>query len=115
MYAIIRMVLEPKKSPIFRVFPPSEDRKMFSSKVKVLVSVFALFLFTGLVTAGCKQKSQHEWVNTSSMPGQTFTKYTNQSNAKQSNSTIVYLGSDSDSSNANFGPRDVSFEFKNLK
>lgn len=92
---------------------------MISTKVKALVIVFALFLFTGIITAGCKKKSEVAWVNTNSLPGNTFTQHTSTStstgDAKRSSSAIVYLGSDSSSSDANFGPRDVSFEFRSLK
>lgn len=84
---------------------------MSFSKVKIFAVVFALFLLTGLVTVGCKQKTKNEWVNTNSMPGQTFSK--NRKNSVQpSDSTIVYLGSDSGSSGSNFGP---SFKFEDLK
>lgn len=86
---------------------------MISSKVKVLVAVFALLLFTGFVTAGCKEKTKNSWVNTASLPGQTFSHHGN-ANAKPANSRIVYLGSDS-SKDAGFAPRDVSFEFQDLK
>lgn len=87
---------------------------MISSKVKALVIVLALFLFTGVVTVGCKQKSQDSWVNTNSMPGHAFSKYAGKSGAKH-NATVVYLGADKDSPNVNFGPRDVSFNFRDLR
>ena len=87
---------------------------MISTKVKVVV-VFALFLFTGVITVGCKKKSEVAWVNTNSLPGNTFTQHANNSGAKHSNPTVVYLGSDSTSSDANFGPKDVSFEFRELR
>lgn len=87
---------------------------MSSSKVKTFAIVFALFLLAGFVTVGCKQKTTNAMVNTNSMPGQTFAKHGNQ-NVQQNNSTIVYLGSDSRSRSANFGPKDMSFEFENLK
>lgn len=93
----------------FRVFPP-EDRKM-SSKVKAVVVVFSLLLFTGVVTVGCKDKAKDAWVNTSSMPGNTFASHT-VSNAPKKTPGIVYLGQSSPSKSPNFGP---SFEFKNLK
>lgn len=81
------------------------------SKVKALFFVFALLIFTGLITVGCKQNTKAAWVNTNSLPGQTFTK----NSANSGRSTIVYLGSDSKTSSGGFGPRDVSFEFSNLK
>lgn len=82
---------------------------MISSKVKSLVIVFALFLIAGVITVGCKQKTENNWVNTNSLPGHAF----NKSAAKHS-STIVYLGDD-DAPNVNFGPKDISFKFKDLK
>lgn len=88
---------------------------MNSSKAKALVIVFVLFLFTSLVTVGCAQKPKTGWVNTDSLPGQTFSKHS-RNDTKQNNSTIVYLGSDKHSqSSSNFGPRDVSFDFNDLK
>lgn len=87
---------------------------MHSSKTKVISIVLALFLFTGLLTVGCKRKTKNAWVNTASMPGQTFKKYES-NNAEQNNSKVLYLGSDSSSQSENFGPRDVSFEFRDLK
>lgn len=83
---------------------------MNTSNVRTLVVVFALFICTSLVTAGCGSKAKDGWVNTSSMPGQTFAKH-DQNNARTSNPAIVYLGSDS-RRNPNFGP---SFQFENLK
>lgn len=92
---------------------------MNSSKVKALVIVFTLFLLTGLVSVGCKQKQKNAWVNTSSLPGQTFANH-NMSDSKQANPGIVYLGSSSSQSSSsqsssNFGPREVNFDFQNLK
>lgn len=91
---------------------------MNSSKVKALVIVFTLFLLTGLVSVGCKQKPKNAWVNTSSLPGQTFANHS-MSDSKQANPGIVYLGSNSSGSssqsNSNFGPREVNFDFQNLK
>lgn len=87
---------------------------MVSPKVKAFAIVFALFLLVGIVTAGCKQKSKDTWVNTNSMPGKTFSGYTNQSNANIGHSGIVYLGSDDNAPNVNFGPKDVSFKFRDL-
>lgn len=88
---------------------------MFSSNVKALVIVFTLFFFTSLVTVGCAQKPKNAWVNTSSLPGQTFSSH-DTSNAKQGTPGIVYLGSNSSTqSNSNFGPREVNFDFQNLR
>lgn len=89
---------------------PLEDRKMNSTKRKSLIIVFALFLSVGLITVGCKQKPKSTWVNTGSMPGKTFNQ-----DAKRASSAVVYLGSDKDTPDVNFGPRDISFDFKVLK
>ena len=91
---------------------------MISSKTKPIVIVFALLLFTGVTTVGCGQKAKGTWVNTNSLPGNTFVQH-NGSSAKRSNA-IVYLGSDSSrspsaSSDSNFGPKDVNFDFKSLR
>lgn len=85
---------------------------MISSKSKALVIVFTLFLLTGLLTVGCKQKIKDSWVNTSSMPGNTFKSHMQ---TEQGNATVVYLGSDKDAPNVQFGPKDVSFNFRDLK
>lgn len=87
---------------------------MSSSKIKAVCVVFVLFLVAGFFTVGCKQKPKDTWVNTSSMPGQTFTNH-GSSPAQQSTSTIVYLGNDHGPRSVNFGPKDMSFEFKDLK
>lgn len=86
---------------------------MSFSKVKVVCIVFALILFAGFVSVGCKQKNKDTWVNTSSMPGQTFAKHG--SSAAQNNSTIVYLGNDRGPRGVNFGPKNMSFEFEDLR
>lgn len=88
---------------------------MISSKVKVLIVFFALFLFTSVVAAGCKQKSENSWVNTNSMPGHTFNGSINTNSSKHVKSTVIYLGSDGHTSNTDFGPRDVSFNFRDLR
>lgn len=81
------------------------------SKRKTTAVVFALLLSATIMTTGCNTKKQTTWVNTNSMPGQAFTK----NNARhQSSSTIVYLGDDN-APNVSFGPKDVSFKFKDLK
>lgn len=89
---------------------------MTLSKAKALIIVFALFLVVGIITVGCKQKSDQGLVNTNSLPGRTFTGYAGYNGAKNnSNSKILYLGSDKTAANVNFGPKDVSFNFKDLK
>lgn len=88
--------------------------EMSITKVKTIVIVFALLLFTGVISAGCKPKIKNSWVNTNSMPGNTFRSHIKNS-AKHNNSTIVYLGQDKESQNGDFGPQDVSFKFKDLK
>lgn len=87
---------------------------MSFTKVKALVIVFVLVLFTGLFAVGCKMEPKNSWVNTKSMPGNTFSKHY-KSDAKANNSTIVYLGPDKDSPKVDFGPKDVSFNFRDLK
>lgn len=88
---------------------------MFSSRPKTLVIVAALLMITSLMTVGCQAKGKKGWVNTASLPGHAYSKYTNQGNAKRNTSTVIYLGSDDNASEVDFGPRDVSFEFKSLK
>lgn len=86
---------------------------MISSKVKPLFIVFALLLLTGIFTTGCGQKAKSSWVNTNSMPGKTFSRYFN--GEQHTSSNIVFLGQKDSTSSVNFGPRNVNFEFKNLK
>lgn len=82
---------------------------MNSSKLKTLVIVTALLLVTSIITVGCKSKAPEAgWVNTGSLPGQTFTRGANK--GKHSNSGVIYLGSSSSSSDANFGPKDINFD-----
>lgn len=88
---------------------------MISSNKKTLVIVFVLLLLTSIITVGCKSKAKGAWVNTSSLPGNTFVNHSAGSSSGRSNSGIIYLGSDDKSSDVNFGPRDVSFEFRSLK
>lgn len=88
---------------------------MGSVKIKTLIIVSVLLFSVGITAVGCKKKAAHTWVNTASMPGNTFADHTRSANNK---STVVYLGSDDSAgqpSSGNFGPKDVSFEFKNLK
>lgn len=90
---------------------------MISSKTKSLVIVFALLLVTGFTTVGCKQKTEKAWVNTNSLPGNTFAQHTTtNSNARPNNPKIVYLGNDSTTSSyAGFGPKDVNFDVVNAR
>lgn len=87
---------------------------MNSTKIKALVIVSALLLMTSIITVGCRSKSQGEMVNTDSLPGKTFSHYTKKT-TQQSTSRVVYLGSEKDNSGVNFGPNDVSFDFKGLR
>lgn len=87
---------------------------MSSSKIKAVCVVFVLFFVAGFVTVGCKQKPKDTWVNTNSMPGQTFAKH-GSSAAQPSTSTIVYLGNNRGPRGVNFGPKDMSFEFEDLR
>lgn len=87
---------------------------MKASRVKTLVVMSVLFLLIGLVSSGCGSKQETAWVNTKSMPGQTFTQHS--ANQTPAPSTIVYLGQDKTPQRGpNFGPRDVSFDFEDLK
>lgn len=89
---------------------------MGSTKIKTLIIVSVLLLAVGITAVGCKKKPANAWVNTSSMPGNTFANHTN--TASKNKSTVVYLGSDDTpgrASSGDFGPKDVSFEFKNLR
>lgn len=82
---------------------------MTPTKIKVLVTVFALLTVTGIISAGCQSKPKSlGLVNTSTLPGRTFAE-------KKNNSAVVYLGSDKNSSGSSFGPRDISFEFEVLR
>lgn len=87
---------------------------MFSTKIKTIVIVSVLLVFVGFVAVGCKPKPKAAaWVNTGSMPGNTFTKYVKH-DIKKGTSEVIKL-SDSSSSSVNFGPGDVSFEFQELR
>lgn len=86
---------------------------MFSSKAKALVSVCALLIVTSLVAVGCGLKEKNGWVNTNSLPGHTYSSLG--SNDKHNNVTVVYLGANDNSSGIEFGPKDISFEFRDLK
>ena len=89
---------------------------MNSTKVRALVIVSALLLVTSIIAVGCKPRAKESWVNTNSLPGNTFVNHRAESAAKHNTAAIVYLGSSSDAtSDMNFGPQDVSFEFKSLK
>lgn len=82
---------------------------MILSKRTAFTIVFALIVATGIVTTGCTNKTAHHgWVNTSSLPGNTFADHS----SKNTSSTIVYMGDNHSSSNSNFGP---SFNFNDLK
>lgn len=89
---------------------------MISTKVKALTIVFVLLMAAGFLTVGCGKKPEKQgWVNTASMPGHAFSNYT-ANNTKKSYPGIVYIGNETSSSpNIKFGPRDVSFEMRNLK
>ena len=86
---------------------------MASTKV-VIISVFAVvFLVTVIVSTGCK--SQQRVVNTDSMPGHALSDLGGNRNRTQSDG-VIYLGSDyKQSATADFGPKDVDFDFKTLK
>jgi hypothetical protein len=86
---------------------------MTSTKI-VVISVFAVvFLITVIVSTGCK--SQQRVVNTDSMPGHALSDLGGSGNRTRSDG-VIYLGSDyKQTSTADFGPKDVSFDFKTLR
>lgn len=88
---------------------------MVSSKTKALVILSALILSTGIFTVGCNEKPKSAWVNTNSMPGKTFSSdFKKVSGAKSDGSSVVYLGNPNEP-DVNFGPRDISFNFRDLR
>lgn len=93
-----------------------EDKKMITSTPKSLLVLLALVLVTGVITAGCGQKKQGDWVNTASLPGHALDNinYANLPMAKNNGSGTVYLG-DPNTPNVQFGPSDVSFSFRDLR
>lgn len=74
-------------------------------KVKNLTCIFFALILICFVSVGCGHKSS--WVNTSSLPGNTFRNH-------QVNSNVISLG-DKSAADVDFGPKDISFDFKNLK
>lgn len=87
---------------------------MVSASVKSLVMILALLVVAGVISVGCGKSGG--MVNTDSMPGHKLQKYRRYINYNQSpdKSTIV-LRNQNDDSNADFGPKDVNFDFKNLR
>ena len=79
---------------------------MISTKLKALVVVFVLLLFTSIITVGCKQKANDGLIVRTSQ---------SEKAQKKHYPNIVYLGSDGNTSGGNFGPKDVSFEFQTLR
>lgn len=83
------------------------------SAKKIAVIVLVLCLVLGFVLFNHQQKPKSvAWVNTASMPGQTFAQHTV---ATKSDDGIIHLGSSSYNDSEGFGPKDVSFDFKDLK
>lgn len=90
---------------------------MITSAPKSLIILLVFVLLTGIVTVGCdsKQKPTSAWVNTDSLPGHAMEKYyPSYANQNKGSSAVVYLG-DPNTPNVQFGPRDVSFSFRDLK
>lgn len=89
---------------------------MITSTPKSFIFLVALVFLTGFLTVGCgKERTQNAWVNTASMPGHAFdSSYVNLSDAKNNGSGTVYLG-DPNTPDVQFGPRDVSFNFRDLR
>lgn len=86
---------------------------MITSAPKLSIILIALVLLISVATVGCGKKKQAEWVNTASMPGHALDSV-NLPNAKNNVSGTVYLG-DPNSPDVQFGPRDVSFNFRDLR
>lgn len=76
--------------------------------------IFPLLLANVFILSGCNGQNT-TWVNTNSMPGHTFKKYTayvqHNTNNKDSSSDF---GPAPIEKNIQFGPRDISFDFKKL-
>lgn len=88
---------------------------MTSTAHKTSVIVFAILIFTSIITVGCKARQDDDLVNTKQLPGKKFSKYLPTEN-KKNTSRVVYLGTDENSrSSSSFGPRDVNFDFYTLK
>lgn len=87
---------------------------MITSAPKMSIILIALILSISVITVGCGNKKQAEWVNTASLPGHAFDSNGNLSNSKNNFSSTVYLG-DPNAPNVQFGPRDVSFNFRDLR
>ena len=74
-------------------------------KVKSLFGIFFALILLGFVSAGCVNKNS--LVNTSFLPGNSFKNH-------PENSNVISLG-DKNAADVDFGPKDISFDFKNLK
>lgn len=90
--------------------------EMFSPYLKRFF-IFTIVLANGFILTGCTGQS-NAWVNTNSLPGHTFKKYSNYSQQYNSNSSGKNFSPDFGAppvdKNINFGPKDVSFDFKTL-
>lgn len=88
---------------------------MITSPHKISVVIISLILLVSVVTVGCGKKKEGAWVNTASMPGHAFDSgYSNLSSEKNNVSGTVYLG-DPNTPDVQFGPGDVSFNFRDLR
>lgn len=84
---------------------------MISFKAKAFTVIFTLLLCPFIFTACGNQKAS--WVNTDSMPGNTFRDYRVDLSDKQKITRAVHNASKRDAKDGNnFGP---SFEFNDLK
>lgn len=88
---------------------------MVSAKTKTFIMVFVLLLTLGIVSVGCKHQPDRRLMNTSTLPGHTYKDMDKKVKNQNSNSNIVYLGTESSQSDFAFGPNDVSFEFSALR
>lgn len=85
-----------------------EDRKMISFKFRTFTIISTLLLCPFIFTGCGSQKAT--WVNTDSMPGNTFSQYRVDLSDKQK--IVNAVQNSAKSSKNNFGP---SFDFKDLK
>lgn len=85
---------------------------MLFSKTKKIIAILIL-LTSCLMFTGCTSQS-NSWVNTNSMPGHTFKKYVAYTQNTHSKNSSSNFGPPPIEKNIQFGPRDVSFDFKNL-
>jgi len=80
------------------------------------ILVLLIIIVGGFILTGCTGQN-NTWVNTNSMPGHTFKKYSNysqQNNTSSKNFSPDFNTPPAVNDNIQFGPGDVSFDFKTL-